>query len=146
MRTAPSERELDSQVKLVEVMVKGNYIAMVDKHTTVKKRYEIAVLVPEKWTMSDIKRLTPQALIDSKEFTGFRALSTFEPAPKGKATGKTAKLRELYTDRQIEKFAKHRRNAKEDKAAEVKARRGSAGVAKDDSEYDPETGLPPLAK
>ena len=146
MRAIPSEKDLDNQVKLVEIKVTGEYIARIDDKRRTSRRYEIAINVPEGYSLSDIKRQTPKALMESKEYTDFITMRTFEQAPaKPKKTDKTIRLRDFYSQREIERFSKLRKHVKADKAEEMKARRGSPGMAADDSDYDPETGLPPLA-
>lgn len=132
----PTEKELNSSIKLVEVQVKGSYIARLDEKRKTTRNYDIKVLLPEKFTMSDVKRLTPRALAEQME--DFVTIRTFEPHGKVKKTEKTSKLKELYNEPQLRRFAKLRKDiVQERKKDEVE--RKTIG---DDQDYDPNTGMP----
>lgn len=145
MRYIPTEKELSKKVKLVEVPVKGSYWAGTGDGNRRKKNYKIAVLVQEDFTKSDLKRATPKALEESDEFSDFIYMRTFEQDGTPKKTTKTAALRDLYSERELRRFAKLRDEAKEDAREENKYRGDIAkGIAGDTTEYDPDTGLPPV--
>lgn len=144
MRYTPSEKELDGQVKLVEVRVWGDYIARLDEKRRTSKRYEIDVLVPSGYTASDVKRQTPKALMASKEYKDFMVMRTFNQDGKEKKTEKTAKLRDLYSQRDIDRFRKNRSDAEQEQRAEHLARSSRKDGVGDTTEYEDETGLPRL--
>lgn len=150
MKHIPSEKDLDQKVKLVQIKVTGEYIARIDDKRNTSKHYEIDVLVPERFTLSDVKRQTPKALQSSKDFTDFVFMREFHVADGNpKKTEKTATRRSLMTPRELVRIQKLRREALEDQKKEA-ARRGirtDAGVSlQDDTNYDPKTGLPPLVE
>lgn len=145
MRYIPTEKDLNTTVKLVDVKVKGRYIARLNEKATVSRNYEIQVLLPEGFTLSDVKRQTPKVLKEKLE--DFLTMRDFYPQDKGKKTDKTVKRRDLYTEFELERFAKLRADAKKAEREEANIRRlqaGQTGIAGDTSEYDPETGLPPV--
>lgn len=132
----PTEKQLASKVKLVEVTVKGGYIARIDEKRKTKRNYEVKVLLPENFTMSDVKRLTPRALAEQKE--DYVTMLTFSHDGKAKKTDKTIVLRELYNENHLRRFAKARQDIVQEKRKEI-AERQAVG---DDQEYDEKTGLP----
>ena len=140
MRFIPTEKQLADKVKLVEISVKGEYIARIDERRKTSRRYNIKVLVPEKFTKSDIKRATPKALNEHKDTPDFVSMRTFEQDGPAKKTEKTITRRDLYTLRELERFKKVRNDLARSRGVEKKTR-ASLG---DTSEYDEITGLPPV--
>lgn len=144
-RYIPTEKELKQKVKLVQISVKGEYMAAIDEKRKVSRRYKVDVLVPEGFTKSDIKRATPKVLREHKDFVDFVMMRTFFQDGVAKKTEKSIVRQELYSDREIARFAKFRKEAAQD----LKKERASMGdkergVPGDVSEYDPDTGLPPV--
>lgn len=145
MRYIPSEKELAKKVKLVEVPVKGEYIAAIDERRKTSRRYNVKVLVQEGFTKSDLKRQTPRVLREHKDFEDFVAMRTFQQDGPAKKTDKTIVLRELYSDREIARFSKFRKEVEADGRSERKNRGDlDKGIPGDVSEIDPDTGLPPV--
>lgn len=140
MRYIPTEKQLTEKVKLVEITVFGDYIARIDDRRKTSRRYEVKVLVPEKYTKSDIKRATPKTLLESKEYKDFVSMRTFEQSGAAKKTDKTITRRDLYTMRELERFKKLRSEMLKNKQKESKERRALG----DTSDYDETTGLPPV--
>lgn len=142
MRYIPTERELRQKVRLVEINVEGSYIAAIDERRKVPRKYKVAVLVPENFTRSDIKRLTPRSLMEHKDYPDFVMMRTFEQKGAVKKTDKTVTLSDLYTDRELSRMKRARaRTSIHDDDAEAVPSRVTSNVA-DTTEYDPETGLP----
>lgn len=145
MRYIPSEKDLAKKVKVVEVPVKGDYIAAIDERRKTSRRYKVTVEVPENFTKSDLKRLTPRVLREHKDYEDFVAMRTFQQDGAPKKTTKTMALKEMYSDREIQRFAKFRKEAALD-AKKERSSRGDLdkGIPGDVSEIDPDTGLPPV--
>lgn len=146
MKHIPTEADLNKKLKLVEITVKGDYIARIDDKRTTSKPYEISVLVPENFTPSDVKRQTPVALKNSKEYSDFVYMRTHEnTGAKPVKTDKTATRKELMSRREIVRIEKLRREAaqmaKQDK---VKAYAGGRVIDTTPDEDLDERGLPPL--
>lgn len=143
MRYVPTEKELKSRVKLVAVPVRGEYIAAIDERRKVSRRYEVIVEAPEGFTKSDLKRLTPRVLREHKDYGDFVMMRTFIQNGTAKKTEKTIVLASLYSEREINRFSKFRKELAADARAD-KAVRGDIdkGVPGDTSEYDEDTGLP----
>ncbi len=144
-RYIPTEKELKQRVKLVSVPVKGEYIAAIDEKRKVSRRYKVDVLVPEGFNKSDLKRQTPRILREHKDFVDFVSMRTFYQDGTAKKTEKTIIRCDLYSDREIARFTKFRKEA----ATDAKRERASMGDKEtgkpgDVSEYDPDTGLPPV--
>lgn len=144
-RYIPTEKELKQRVKLVTVPVKGEYMAAIDEKRKVSRRYKVDVLVPEGFTKSDLKRLTPRVLREHKDYVDFVMMRTFFQDGVAKKTEKTMIRGELYSDRELARFAKFRK----EQASDIKRERSSlgdkdTGKPGDVSEYDPNTGLPPV--
>jgi hypothetical protein len=145
MRYIPTEKQLKSKVKLVSVPVKGEYTAAIDEKRKVSRRYKVDVLVPEGFTKSDLKRQTPRVLAEHKDYVDFVFMRTFFQDGTAKKTDKTIVLAELYSDRELERFSKFRKEADMDKRNEQKARGNlDKGIPGDVSDIDPDTGLPPV--
>lgn len=143
MRYVPTEKELKSKVKLVEVPVRGEYIAAIDERRKVSRRYEVVVLAPEGFSKSDLKRLTPRVLREHKDYGDFVMMRTFIQNGTPKKTDKTITLASLYSEREINRFAKFRKELDADARADQKARGNiDKGIPGDVSEYDEDTGLP----
>jgi len=147
MRHVPSEKDLDAKVKLVEIEVFGEYIARIDDKRRTSKRYEVKVLVPETFTLSDIKRLTPKTLMTHPAYGDFLTMRTFEKTDKNpRKTDETIKRRDLYNLRELERFKKIRKEVlkaqKEEQGARG-VRRDSGVMVGDTSEYG-DDGLPPV--
>ncbi len=144
-RFIPTEKELKAKVKLVEVVVKGSYIAAIDERRKVARNYKVKVLVPEGFTKSDIKRLTPRVLLEHKDYGDFIMMRTFNQEGAAKATDKTIVRKELYSDRELARFARLREEIDADAKSESKERGDTKrGISGDTTEYDPDTGLPPV--
>lgn len=144
MRYVPTEKDLDAKVKLVEIEVYGEYIARIDDKRKTSKRYEIKVLVPEGFNLSDIKRLTPKALMKSPDHGDFVTMRTFERIEKApKKTDATIKRRDLYTMQELSRFKKVRAEILKSQKDEKSARH--SGGAMDTTEYG-DDGLPPLVE
>lgn len=144
-RYIPTEKELKQKVKLVSVPVKGEYIAAIDEKRKVSRRYKVDVLVPEGFNKSDLKRQTPRVLREHKDFIDFVSMRTFFQDGTAKKTEKTIVRQELYSDRELARFAKFRKEAAQDARLEQKARGDlDKGISGDTSDYDPDTGLPPV--
>lgn len=145
MKNIPTEKELAIKVKLVEVKVKGRYIARVNEKSTLSKNYEVTVLMPEGFILSDVKRHTPKAI--KEKYEDFVTMRDFYPQDKGKKTDKVVSRRDLYSDYELERFKKIRDEERRAQAEEQKMRkRIGVGTAADTSDYDAETGLPPLVE
>lgn len=140
MRYIPTEAQLKDSVKLVEVTVFGEYIARIDERRKTSKRYEVKVNVPENFNKSDLKRATPKVLATHKDFGDFISMRTFTQEGAAKKTDKTIKRRDLYSIRELDRFKKLR----EEIAREKKRERAERAKYGDTSEYDDETGLPPV--
>lgn len=144
-RYIPTDKDLKSKVKLVEVPVKGRYMAAIDERRRVSRNYKIKVLVPEGFTKSDLKRLTPRALAEDPSTPDFVFMRDFYQDGTAKKTTKTMKLADLYSARELSRFDKFRKELDQDIKAERKARGDvTKGVAGDTSDIDPDTGLPPV--
>jgi hypothetical protein len=145
MRYIPTEKELKQRVKLVEVQVKGEYMAAIDEKRKVSRRYVVKVLVPEGFNKSDLKRQTPRVLREHKDYVDFVMMRTFHQDGAAKKTDKTIVRADLYSDRELLRFEKFRKDAAMD-AKKEKLAQGNVdrGVPGDVSEYDPDTGLPPV--
>lgn len=140
----PSESELKQKVKLVEVPVTGSYWAQVGDLRR-KKNYSVIVRVPEKFNKSDLRRATPKVLENAEEYGDFIYMRTFEQAGEAKKIKDTVALSKLYSDGELKRFAKLREQQKDGIAAERKAMGDiEKGIAGDTSDYDPDTGLPPV--
>lgn len=145
MRYIPSEKDLKKKVKVVEVPVKGEYIAAIDERRKVSRRYKITVEVPEGFTKSDLKRMTPRVLREHKDFEDFVAMRTFNQDGPAKKTTKTMILGDMYSQRELDRFTKFRKEAAAEARAEAKSRGDlDKGIAGDTSDIDPDTGLPPV--
>lgn len=146
MRYIPTEKQLKSKVKLVQITVKGEYMAAIDERRKVSRRYKVDVLVPENFTKSDIKRQTPRVLREHKDYGDFVMMRTFhQEGTIAKKTDKTITLADLYSDRELARFAKFRKEAEADARTEKKARGDlDKGIPGDTSDIDPDTGLPPV--
>ncbi len=142
MRSIPTEKQLQQKVKLVEVAVKGEYIARIDERRRTSRRYEIKVLVPEGFNKSDLKRATAKTLLEHKDFEDFITMRTFEQSGKATATKETRKLADFYNMRELERMKRARQKELQEDAKE----RGDAKLGKsgDTSDYDDKTGLPAL--
>ncbi len=144
-RYVPSEKELKQKVKLLEITVKGDYIAAIDERRKVSRRYEVKVQVPEGFTKSEIKRLTPRVLREHKDYADFVSMRTFQQVGTAKKTDKTITRKELYSDRELARFDKFRAEIARDAKQESKSRGDlDKGIPGDTSEIDPDTGLPPV--
>lgn len=144
-RYIPTEKELKQKVKLVSVPVKGDYIAAIDEKRKVSRRYKVEVMVPEGFTKSDLKRQTPRVLREHKDYVDFVSMRTFYQDGTAKKTEKSITRQDLYSDREIARFTKFRKEAAMDARNEQKARGNlDKGIAGDTSDYDPDTGLPPI--
>jgi len=144
-RYIPTEKELKSKVKIVEVPVKGQYIAAIDEKRKVSRSYKIVVEVPEGFTKSDLKRQAPRVLREHDKYVDFVAMRTFEQDGTPKKTTKQVVLSSLFSQRELDRFAKFRKEQQADKANENKARGDKdKGIPGDVSDYDPNTGLPPV--
>ncbi len=144
-RYIPSEKELRQKVKLVEINVKGAYMAAIDERRKTSRNYKVKVLVPEGFTKSDIKRATPKILAEHKDYPDFVFMRTFVQDGAAKKTDKEIVRRELYSDRELQRFAKFRAEADKDAKQEGKARGNiEKGIPGDVSDIDPDTGLPPV--
>lgn len=141
-----TQKQLDSTVKCVEVEVKGSYIARVNDRMREVKPYKIKVLLPEKFTKSDLKRQAARTLLaDDKDHPQFLTMRTFEQAGKPTASKSTKKLRDFFSYQELERMERLRLEAEKAAKEEKKARGNIAkGIAGDTSEYDEKTGLPPL--
>ncbi len=135
-RYVPSEADLARKVKLVEITVEGEYIAILDEKRRTKKNFKTLLLVPEGFNKSDIKRLVPREL---RKHPDFIALRTFEQTAPAKKTEKTSKLGDLYSPRELAQFKKWRDEINKAKKAEL-AERAATGDA---SRYG-DDGLPPV--
>lgn len=136
----PTEKELAQKVKLVEVKVRGEYIARIDERRKTSKKYDIVVEAPERFTKSDLKRLTPRALIADDKIQDFVSMRTFDSYGTPKKTNKTMTRRDIYTQRELNRFDKIRREAAKQRRQELIERR----TLGDTSDYDENTGLPPV--
>ena len=143
MRYIPTDRELRQKVRLVEIKVEGSYIAAIDERRKVSRKFKVEVLVPENFTKSDVKRLTPHVLMEHKEYPDFVTMRTFEQKGPIKKTDKTVLLSELYSDRELTRMKRARARRADDDDGDEAMPRVSANVA-DTTEYDPDTGLPPF--
>ncbi len=144
MREIPTEKELESKVRCVEVPVRGEYIAMIDERRKTSRRYEIKVIVQESFNKSDLKRQTAKALIEHKDYEDFVTMRTFEQNGKPVPSKETRKLRDFYSMREIERLKRARAQEfrEEEDERSVKARGGVLGG--DTTEYNKKTGLPEL--
>lgn len=144
-RYIPTEKQLKAKVKIVEVPVKGDYIAAIDERRKTSRRYRVTVEAPEGFTKSDLKRLTPRVLREHKDYEDFVAMRTFQQDGLAKKTQKTMVLGDMYSDRELQRFAKFRKEAAADARAESKSRGDlDKGIPGDTSDIDPDTGLPPV--
>ena len=142
-RYVPTEKELKQRVKLLEITVKGTYIAAIDEKRKTSRRYTVKVKVPEGFTKSDIKRLTPRVLMEHKDYADFISMQTFIQDGKAIVTKETMVRSDLYSDRELARFAKFRKEVEADARIEQAARGNpDKGIAGDTTEYDPDTGLP----
>lgn len=145
MRYIPTDKELKQKTELVEVTVKGSYIAAIDERRKTARRYTVQVLVPKNFTKSDLKRQTPRVLLEHKEYPDFVMMRTFEQTGKVIKTNKTIKLESLYSDRELNRFKKMRNEIAKDAKAERSGRGNlDKGISGDTSDIDPDTGLPPV--
>lgn len=140
MRYIPTEKQLAEKVKLSEITVTGEYIARIDERRKTSRRYEIKVMVPQDFTKSDIKRLTPKALAVSKEYGDFVSMRTFHQEGPAKKTEKTIVRKDLYREHELARFKKLRTEMQKGRRAEVDERKRLG----DTTEYDEKTGLPPV--
>ena len=139
----PTKKELEDKLRLVEIEVEGQYIAMIDEKRRTSRIYKTKLLVPEGFTKSEIKRLVPKQLQKEKE--DFMSLRTFnQVGDKATKTDKTMKRKDLYSSVELARFEKLR--ADEERMEELQRGGGSviSGGVRDDTEYDPNTGLPPV--
>jgi hypothetical protein len=142
MRFIPTAKQLSEKLKLVEVTVHGEFIARIDDKRKTSKGYKLSVFVPEKFNKGDLKRATPRAL--AEKYPGeFVSMRTFEQVGAPKKSDKTALRSSIYSAREIERFAKLR---KEMIAAASKKRTvyENGILVEDSSDVDPNTGLPPV--
>ena len=138
----PTEKELNENLKLVEVQVKGLYIAMLDEKRRCSRTYKTKVLVPTKFNKSDLKRMTPKVLMD--ELDDFVSMRTFEQADaKVVKTDKTMKRRDMYSAIELQRFERLRNEELRLKRAREAGGEVRSGI-QDNTEYDPDTGLPPV--
>ena len=145
MRYIPTEKELKQKVPMVEVPVKGEYIAAIDERRKTIRRYRITVLVPAGFTKSDLKRQTPRVLREHADYVDFVVMRTFFQDGVAKKTTKEMTLASMYSERELARFAKLRKEVDADARAEAKQRGDTQkGIPGDTSEYDPDTGLPPV--
>jgi hypothetical protein len=145
MRYIPTEKDLKQKVKLVSVPVKGDYIAAIDERRKTSRRYKVDVMAPEGFTKSDLKRLTPRVLREHKDYGDFVSMRTFYQDGTPKKTEKTVVRGDLYSDREIARFARFRKEFEADAKNEGRARGNlDKGIPGDTSDYDPDTGLPPV--
>lgn len=145
MRYIPSEKDLKKRVKLVQIKVKGQYMAAIDERRKVSRNYAVDVMVPENFTKSDIKRLTPRVLAEHKDYGDFVFMRTFHQDGNPKKSDKTILMADLYSERQLRQFSKFRKEAAQDAKKESSAKGDiDLGIPGDVSEYDPDTGLPPV--
>lgn len=144
MRYIPSTRELNQSVKVVEVPIKGDYFARIDEKRITVRQYKVTVLLPEDFTMSDIKRAAPQAVYEAKE--DFKQIRTYHQDGKPTKTSKTMKRRDLYTARELARFDRLRKEYSAEgvkEAGERTVRRRGGVMVGDTTEYG-ENGLPPV--
>lgn len=106
MSKIPSEKELNSTVKLVELKVEGTYIARLDERRRTTKKYSVMVLLPEGYGASDVKRLTARTLYEHPDLADFMSMRTHMAVGKPKKTTKTAILRDTYSDRDLAWFSR----------------------------------------
>jgi hypothetical protein len=146
MRYIPTEKDLAKKIKLVQIKVKGSYVAAIDERRKTKRNYSVEVMVPEGFNKSDIKRATPKVLMEHKDYPDFVFMRTFmHDGSAVKKTDKTITMRDLYSDRELERFKKFRAEVAKDKASEKKGRGDlDRGIPGDTSDIDPDTGLPPV--
>jgi hypothetical protein len=138
----PSDKELNSKVKMVQVEVEGQYLAQLDERRRTSRTYKIKVLVPEGFTMAHVKHLTPLALREAKD--DFMGMRTFKVLGKPAATKESIILKELYTEFQLRRFAKKRlKRAVAEKAA--RQRYFDANSTLEGFTYDADTDMPKFA-
>lgn len=142
MRSIPTEKQLQAKVALVEVTVKGEYIARIDERRRTSRRYEVKVKVPTGFNKSDLKRATAKTLLEHKDFEDFITMRTFEQSGKPAPTKETRKLADFYNMRELERMKRGRAKELQEDAKE----RGNAKLGKsgDTSDYEESTGLPAL--
>lgn len=142
MRSIPTEKQLQAKVKLVEVTVKGEYIARIDERRRTSRRYTVKVLVPEGFNKSDLKRATAKTLLEHKDFEDFITMRTFEQSGKPVPSKETRKLADFYSMRELERMKRGRAQELKDELKD----RGNTRLGKsgDTSEYEESTGLPAL--
>lgn len=144
MRNIPTEAYLNQKVKLVLLRVKGDYIARIDERRRTSRRYEVDIHVPEGFTPSEVKRATPRVLLEHKDYGDFITMRTFEFEGKGKKTDRTAQRKDFYREKDLRRFAKLREEAARELAARGKRYEDGGVALADTTEYDDETGLPPV--
>lgn len=138
----PSEKELNSKVKMLEVDVEGQYLAQLDERRRASRQYKIKVRVPEGYTAAHVKHLTPLAL--RAKFDDFMGMRTFKVTGKPVATKDTMVLKDLYTESQMKRFAKKRlKRAVAERAA--RQRYHDANGTLEGYSYDPDTDMPKFA-
>lgn len=143
-RYIPTKADLARKVNLVEITVTGEFIGRIDEKRKTSYPYKIQVLVPEKFNGSDIKRLTAKALLHDEKYPNFIAMRTWSHDGKSKKTDQKIVRSELYSQRELERFDKVRREIEKNARDEVKERgRAGIGIAEDTSDYG-DDGLPPL--
>lgn len=138
----PSDKELNSKVKMLEIDVTGEYLAQLDERRRASRAYKIKVRVPEGYTTAHVKHLTPLALREKND--DFMGMRTFKVVGKPVATKDTMILKDLYTTAQLRRFAKKRLKRAD---AEAKARRRyiDANGSAEGFSYEADTDMPKFA-
>lgn len=145
MRYIPTEKELRQKVKCVSVKVTGQYIAMIDERRRTSRKYDVSVVVPEKFTSADLKRATAKTLLEHPDMGDFVTMRTFERADNKVVPVKEPRqLSDFYSLRALDRMKRQR----EAEAKEESKARGNVdkGISGDTSEYNPRTGLPDLVE
>lgn len=102
MRYVPKIEELESTVKLVNIIVKGEYFISEDRMLKVRP-FSVNIDVRENYNQSDVERALIRFFKNNPDYPGFRSLrqnevdKTIEP----KKTDKKIKLKELYSEMEI---------------------------------------------
>lgn len=147
MSYIPTEKELKKTVKLVEVKVTGTYIARIDERRRTTRKFDVAVLVPEKFDAADVKRLTARALLEDPDLGDFMTMRTHTMTGKPKKTAQTAVLEDMYSERELIWFRKKNAELQKERAAEAAYGKlhgiDGGGSMVDSTEYG-DDGLPPV--
>lgn len=124
--------------------VVGEYIARIDERRRTSRRYKVKVKVREGFNLGDLKRATAKHLVEDKAYEDFITMRTFQQDGKATATKETAKLKSFYSEYELSRIERLRKDSLREEQKERTMRNEGGVKIGDTTEYEEATGLPAL--